>query len=97
MKGEIKDGWIKWRKFTKQSEKSIFLMNDLTLLDLECILVDNNRGKFNIERNGEKMFDVDSDELWEEMHKEKIIKAEFFGEEDIIYIKLESNELMLLL
>lgn len=72
-------------------------MNDLTLLDLECILVDNNRGKFNIERNGEKMFDVDSDELWEEMHKEKIIKAEFFGEEDIIYIKLESNELMLLL
>lgn len=72
-------------------------MNDLTLLDLECILVDNNRGKFNIERNGEKMFDVDSDELWKEMHKEKIIKAEFFGEEDIIYIKLESNELMLLL
>ena len=71
-------------------------MNDLTLLDLECILVDNREG-FNIERNGEKMFDVDSDELWEEIHKEKIIKAEFFGDESIVYIKLQSNELILLL
>ena len=70
-------------------------MNDLTLLDLECILVDN-REVFNIERDGEKMFDVDSDELWEEIHKEKIIKAEFFGE-DVIHIKSESNELILLL
>lgn len=71
-------------------------MNDLTLLDLECILVDN-REVFNIEANGEKMFDVDSDELWEEIHKEKIIKAEFFGDESIVYIKLQSNELILLL
>lgn len=71
-------------------------MNDLTLLDLECILVDN-REVFNIERNGEKMFDVDSDKLWEEIHKEKIIKAEFFGDESIVYIKLQRNELILLL
>ena len=71
-------------------------MNGLTLLDLECILVDN-REVFNVERNGEKMFDVDSDELWEEIHKEKIIKAEFFGDESIVYIKLQSNELILLL
>ena len=76
--------------------KGEFLMNDLTLLDLECILVDNNREVFGVERNGEKMFDVDSDELWEEIHKEKIIKAEFFGE-DVIHVKSESNELILLL
>ena len=75
--------------------KGEFLMNDLTLLDLECILVDN-REVFNVERNGEKMLDVDSDEIWEEIHKEKIIKAEFFGE-DTIYIKSENNELILLL
>ena len=43
------------------------------------------------------MFDVGSDELWEEIHKEKIIKAEFFGDESIVYIKLQSNELILLL
>ena len=55
-------------------------MNDLTLLDLECILVDN-REVFNIERDGEKILDVDSDEIWEEIHKEKIIKAEFFGDD----------------
>lgn len=67
---------------------------ELSLLDLEVLLIEKE--VFDIERNGEKMFDVDSDELWEEIHKEKIIKAEFFGE-DIVYIKLESNELMLLL
>ena len=35
--------------------------------------------------------------IWEEIHKEKIIKAEFFGDESIVYIKLQSNELILLL
>ena len=69
-------------------------MGELSLLDLEAILIEKE--VFDIERNGEKMFDVDSDELWEEIHKEKIIKAEFFGE-DVIYIKLQSNELILLL
>ena len=69
-------------------------MGELSLLDLKVLLIEKE--VFNIERNGEKMFDVDSDELWEEIHKEKIIKAEFFGE-DIVYIKLQSNELILLL
>ena len=69
-------------------------MGELSLLDLEAILTEKEG--FNIERNGEKMFDVSSDELWEEIHKEKIIKAEFFGE-DVIHIKSESNELILLL
>lgn len=69
-------------------------MGELSLLDLEAILIEKE--VFDIERNGEKMFDVDSDELWEEIHKEKIIKAEFFGE-DVIHIKSEGNELILLL
>lgn len=69
-------------------------MGELSLLDLEAILTEKE--EFNIERNGEKMFDVGSDELWEEIHKEKIIKAEFFGE-DVIHIKSESNELILFL
>ena len=69
-------------------------MGELSLLDLEAILTEKEG--FNIERNGEKMFDVGSDELWEEIHKEKIIKAEFFGE-DVIHIKSESNELILFL
>ena len=69
-------------------------MGELSLLDLEAILTEKEG--FNIERNGEKMFDVGSDELWEEIHKEKNIKAEFFGE-DVIHIKSESNELILLL
>lgn len=69
-------------------------MGELSLLDLAAILIEKEG--FNIERNGEKMFDVGSDELWEEIHKEKIIKAEFFGE-DVIHIKSESNELILLL
>lgn len=69
-------------------------MGELSLLDLEAILTEKE--EFNIERNGEKMFDVGSDELWEEIHKEKNIKAEFFGE-DVIHIKSESNELILLL
>jgi hypothetical protein len=74
--------------------KGKFRMGELSLLDLAAILIEKEG--FNIERNGEKMFDVDSDELWEEIHKEKFIKAEFFGE-DVIHIKLQSNELILLL
>lgn len=69
-------------------------MGELSLLDLAAILIEKE--VLDIEANGEKMFDVDSDKLWEEIHKEKIIKAECFGE-DIIYIKSESNELILLL
>lgn len=69
-------------------------MRELSLLDLEAILIE--RETVDVERDGEKMLDVDSDEIWEEIHKEKIIKAEFFGE-DIIYIKSEGNELILLL
>ena len=70
-------------------------MGELSLLDLEAILIE--RETVGVERDGEKMFDVDSDELWEEIHKEKIIKAEFFGDESIVYIKSENNELILLL
>lgn len=69
-------------------------MGELSLLDLKVLLIEKE--VFDIERNGEKMFDVGSDELWEEIHKEKIIKAEFFGE-DVIHIKSESNELILFL
>lgn len=69
-------------------------MGELSLLDLAAILIEKE--VLDIEANGEKMFDVDSDKLWEEIHKEKIIKAEFFGE-DVIHIKSESNELILLL
>lgn len=82
------------RKRTHVLGKGKFRMGELSLLDLEAILIEKEG--FNIERNGEKMFDVGSDELWEEIHKEKIIKAEFFGE-DVIHIKSESNELILLL
>lgn len=81
------------RKRTHVLGKGKFRMGELSLLDLEAILIEKEG--FNIERNGEKMFDVGSDELWEEIHKEKIIKAEFFGE-DVIHIKSESNELILL-
>lgn len=70
------------------------MMGELSLLDLEAILIEKE--VLGVEANGEKMFDVDSDKLWEEIHKEKIIKAEFFGE-DVIHIKLKSNELILLL
>ena len=70
-------------------------MGELSLLDLEAILIEKE--VLDIEANGEKMFDVDSDELWKEIHKEKIIKAEFFGDESIVCIKLQSNELILLL
>lgn len=70
-------------------------MGELSLLDLEAILIEKE--VLDIEANGEKMFDVDSDELWKEIHKEKIIKAEFFGDESIVYIKLQSNELILFL
>lgn len=82
------------RKRTHVLRKGKFRMGELSLLDLAAILIEKEG--FNIERNGEKMFDVDSDELWEEIHKEKFIKAEFFGE-DVIHIKLQSNELILLL
>lgn len=70
-------------------------MGELSLLDLEAILIEKET--VDVERDGEKMFDVDSDEIWEEIYKEKIIKAEFFGDESIVYIKSESNELILLL
>ena len=83
------------RKRTHVLGKGKFRMRELSLLDLEAILIE--REVFGVERNGEKMLDVDSDELWEEIHKEKIIKAEFFGDESIVYIKLQSNELILLL
>lgn len=82
------------RKRTHILEKGKLRMGELSLLDLEAILIEKE--VFGVERNGEKMFDVDSDKLWEEIHKEKNIKAEFFGE-DVIYIKSESNELILLL
>lgn len=82
------------KKRTHVLGKGKFRMGELSLLDLEAILIEKE--VFGVERNGEKMFDVDSDELWEEIHKEKIIKAEFFGE-DVIHIKSESNELILLL
>ena len=70
-------------------------MRELSLLDLEAILIEKET--VDVERDGEKMFDVDSDEIWEEIHKVKIIKAEFFGDESIVYIKSENNELILLL
>ncbi len=69
-------------------------MGNLNLLDIECILIEKNI--FDIEKNGEKILNVNSNELWEQIHIEKIIKAEFFTE-DIVYIKLESNELILFL
>lgn len=83
------------KKRTHVLGKGKLRMGELSLLDLEAILIEKE--VFGVERNGEKMFDVDSDELWEEIHKEKIIKAEFFGDESIVYIKLQSNELILLL
>lgn len=83
------------RKRTHVLGKGKFRMRELSLLDLEAILIEKE--VLGVEANGEKMFDVDSDELWEEIHKEKIIKAEFFGDESIVYIKLQSNELILLL
>ena len=69
-------------------------MGELSLLDLEVILMEKE--VLDVEANGEKILNVDSDELWEEIYKEKIIKAELFGD-DIVYIKLEGNELILLL
>lgn len=83
------------RKRTHVLGEGKFRMGELSLLDLEAILIEKE--VLDIEANGEKMFDVDSDKLWEEIHKEKIIKAEFFGDESIVYIKLQSNELILLL
>ena len=47
MKGEFKDGWIKWRKFTKQSEKSIFRMVNITMILKEKRVSINERGVFN--------------------------------------------------
>ena len=38
-------------------------MGELSLLDLKVLLIEKE--VFDIERNGEKMFDVGSDELWE--------------------------------
>ena len=82
------------RKRTHVLGKGTFRMGELSLLDLEAILIEKET--VDVERDGEKMLDVDSDEIWEEIHKVKIIKAEIFGE-DTIYIKSEVNELILLL
>lgn len=68
-------------------------MGELSLLDLECILME--REKLSVEKNGKKI-KVDSNEIWEEIHKNKIIKAEFFGE-DTVYTKLENSELIIFL
>ena len=69
-------------------------MGELSLLDLECILME--REEFDIEKDGEKILKVNSEEIWGEIHKNKIIKAEFFGE-DTVYTKLENSELIIFL
>ena len=68
-------------------------MGELSLLDLECILTE--REKLRVEKNGKKI-KVDSNEIWEEIHKNKIINAELFGE-DTVYTKLENSELIIFL
>lgn len=68
-------------------------MRELSLLDLECILME--REKLSVEKNGKKI-KVDSNEIWGEIHKNKIIKAEFFGE-DTVYIKLKDFDLIIFL
>ena len=69
-------------------------MGELSLLDLECILME--RKEFDIEKDGEKILKVNSEEIWGEIHKNKIIKAKFFGE-DTVYTKLENSELIIFL
>lgn len=71
-------------------------MNDLTLLDLECILIDDNRKNFDIELNEKKIYNVDSNWLWRKIHSESIEVAEIVAD-SFVYIKLQSNELILLL
>lgn len=68
-------------------------MGELSLLDLECILME--REKLSVEKNGKKI-KVDSNEIWEEIHKNKIIKTEFFGE-DTVCIKLKDFDLIIFL
>ena len=69
-------------------------MGELSLLDLECILME--RKEFDNEKDGEKILKVNSEEIWGEIHKNKIIKAKFFGE-DTVYTKLENSELIIFL
>ena len=64
------------RKRTHVLGKGKFRMRELSLLDLEAILIE--REIVDVERDGEKMLDVDSDELWEEILKEKIINSGIF-------------------
>ena len=69
-------------------------MGELSLLDLECILME--RKEFDIEKDGEKILEVNSEEIWREIHKNKIIKAKFFGE-DTVCIKLKDFDLIIFL
>ena len=69
-------------------------MGELSLLDLECILME--RKEFDIEKDGEKILKVNSEEIWGEIHKNKIIKAEFVGE-DTVCIKLKDFDLIIFL
>ena len=69
-------------------------MGELSLLDLECILME--RKEFDIEKDGEKILKVNSEEIWVEIHKNKIIKAKFFGE-DTVCIKLKDFDLIIFL
>lgn len=69
-------------------------MGELSLLDLECILME--RKEFDIEKDGEKILKVNSEEIWGEIHKNKIIKAKFFGE-DTVCIKLKDFDLIIFL
>ena len=65
-------------------------MNELTLLDLECILVDNKERGFNIELNEEEL-DVTTDWLWKKIHSSEIKVADLV-EENFVYIKLKNKE-----
>lgn len=67
-------------------------MNELTLLDLECIV--NERKNFNIELN-EKKINVSQEWLWKKIHSEKIDIAEIY-EEEFAYIRFESQEELVL-
>ena len=80
-------------------------MGELSLLDLECILME--REKLSVEKNGKKIkvdsneiweeiLKVNSEEIWGEIHKNKIIKAKFFGE-DTVCIKLKDFDLIIFL
>lgn len=76
-------------------------MGNLNLLDLECILTYGERKTFDIERNGEVIHNVKMKNLWSEIHKNKIIKAQLL-DHDVVHIiyeteNLEENELIIFL